>query len=170
MGRMVGRDNAYRNTPTTARSRMSAGRASGSRTAVALAAAAALLAGCSGGSGEVVCSEEVTETEDGVRIQDSACGTGEPADRGDSIEVTYSGSFEDGEVFDRSDEPYRFRLGVGEVIEGWDVGIEGMQRGGVRTLTIPPDLAYGSTGLEPDIPPGSTLVYEIELVSLTEPD
>jgi FKBP-type peptidyl-prolyl cis-trans isomerase len=133
-------------------------------------AAAALLVACSGASGDVVCSEGITETEDGLRIQDVECGNGDPADRGDSVEVTFTASVDGGEVFERRDDPYRFRLGVGEVIEGWDEGIEGMQQGGLRTLTIPPDLAYGSTGLEPDIPPGATLVYDIELVSRTPAD
>lgn len=148
---------------------MTAERASRSG-AVALATLALLLSACSGGSNDVVCAQEVTETEDGLMIRDSRCGTGEPADRGDSVEVTYAASVAGGEVFERSEEPYLFRLGVGEVIEGWDEGIEGMQEGGVRTLTIPPDLAYGSAGLEPDIPPGATLVYEVELLSRTEPD
>jgi FKBP-type peptidyl-prolyl cis-trans isomerase len=133
-------------------------------------AAAVLLVACSGASDGVVCSEEVTETEDGMKIEDVECGSGEPADRGDSVEVTFSASVDGGDVFERRDEPYRFRLGVGEVIEGWDEGIEGMQQGGLRTLTIPPDLAYGSAGLEPDIPPGATLVYDIELVSRTPPE
>jgi FKBP-type peptidyl-prolyl cis-trans isomerase len=150
---------------------MTAQGARGSRSPVLVVGFAVIfLAACSGGSGEVVCSEEVTETEDGLRIQDPECGTGEPADRGDSVEVMFSGAIEGGDVFERSEEPYRFRLGVGEVIDGWDEGIEGMQEGGIRTLTIPPGLAYGSIGLEPDIPPGSTLVYEIELLSRTEPD
>jgi FKBP-type peptidyl-prolyl cis-trans isomerase len=148
---------------------MTAERASRSG-AVALAALALFLSACSGGSDDVVCSEEPTETEDGLRIHDSRCGTGDPADRGDSVEVIFSASIAGETVFERTGEPYRFRLGVGQVIEGWDEGIEGMQEGGVRTLTIPPDLAYGSAGLEPDIPPGATLVYEIELVSRTEPD
>lgn len=123
---------------------------------------------CSGGTDDLVCSEEVTRNEDGLAVQDLECGNGEPADRGDALEVRFTGAVEDGDVFERVDDPYRFRLGLGEVIEGWDDGIEGMQVGGVRTLTIPPDLGYGSTGLEPDIPPNATLVYEIELLSLEE--
>jgi FKBP-type peptidyl-prolyl cis-trans isomerase len=163
---MVGRNDILRR-----RSQITAVGARGSRAPVLVAAAAAFLfAACSGGSDELVCSEEVTETEDGLMIQDSECGAGEPVDRGDSVEVMFSGAIEGGGVFERSVEPYRFRLGVGEVIDGWDEGIEGMQEGGIRTLTIPPDLAYGSIGLEPDIPPGATLVYEIELVSRSAPD
>jgi FKBP-type peptidyl-prolyl cis-trans isomerase len=135
----------------------------------ALVLAAVLLAACSGGSDEVVCARETTEMEDGLEVQDSECGRGEPAERGDILSVSYQGSVE-GEVFETSDEPFHFRLGVGEVIDGWDEGVPGMQEGGVRTLTIPPDLGYGSIGLEPDVPPGATLVYEIELISRDEPD
>ena len=140
------------------------------RWAACLGLLAIAIAACSGGSEETVCLRETTEIEDGIEIQDSRCGEGDPAGRGDLLAVNYEGSIAGEGVFDRSGEPFRFRLGAGEVIEGWDEGVRGMQEGGVRTLTIPPDLGYGSTGLEPDIPPGATLVYEIELVSRRAPD
>ena len=139
------------------------------RTGVVLCALSlAVVPGCSGGPDDVVCAEETVTTEDGLAIRDLECGEGEPADRGDALEVQFTGSIRGQGVFERRDSAYRFRLGVGEVIEGWDDGLEGMQEGGVRSLTIPPDLGYGSTGLEPDIPPNATLVYEIELLSREE--
>jgi FKBP-type peptidyl-prolyl cis-trans isomerase len=136
---------------------------------IAVALLVFLIGGCSGRSDEVVCSREPTEGEEGLLIQDVECGSGDPADRGDIVTVQYTGSIQDEGVFDSSGEPYSFRLGVGEVIGGWDEGIRGMQAGGRRILTIPPDLAYGETGLAPDIPPGATLVYKINLVSRREP-
>jgi FKBP-type peptidyl-prolyl cis-trans isomerase len=128
-----------------------------------------LVTACSGGADEVVCAREPTEIDEGLEVQDGTCGEGEPAGRGDLLSVKYEGSI-DGKVFERTSDPFRFRLGMGEVIEGWDEGMRGMQEGGVRTLTIPPELGYGSTGLEPDIPPGATLTYEIELISRQTPD
>ena len=59
-------------------------------------------------------------------------------------------------------KPFKFRLGQGEVIKGWDVGVEGMKVGGKRRLTIPPNMGYGATGASPDIPPNAHLVFEVE--------
>jgi FKBP-type peptidyl-prolyl cis-trans isomerase len=136
---------------------------------VCAALCVAALSACSGGPDEVVCAREPTEMEEGLVVEDTTCGRGDPAGRGDLLAVSYTASVQGEDRFEQSDEPYRFRLGVGEVIEGWDIGILGMQEGGVRKLTISPDLGYGSTGLEPHIPPGATLVYEIELVSQRVP-
>ncbi|ELT88054.1 hypothetical protein CAPTEDRAFT_57750, partial [Capitella teleta] len=92
------------------------------------------------------------------------------ADLGDEVQVHYTGSLVNGQVFDTSHQPERgpipFRLGEGKVIPGWEMGIRGMCVGEKRKLVIPPHLAYGSQGVPPTIPPDSTLHFETELVGL----
>ena len=102
------------------------------------------------------------------KIEDVAAGKGPEAARGKTIEVHYTGWLTDGTKFDSSvgGAPFSFRLGAGEVIEGWDRGVAGMKVGGKRKLTLAPDLAYGSAGAPPDIPPNATLVFEIELLAV----
>jgi FKBP-type peptidyl-prolyl cis-trans isomerase len=114
------------------------------------------------------CSESVTKTPSGLRYQDLAEGTGEPAKRGDIVEVNYTGSLSDGTVFDSSykrNEPITFVLGTGKMIQGWDEGLAGMKPGGRRKLIIPPALAYGAQG-RPGIPPNSELTFEVEMVRI----
>ncbi len=99
---------------------------------------------------------------------DLVTGTGATAATGDTVTVHYVGTFTNGQKFDSSydrNQPFVFRVGAGQVIAGWDQGVPGMRVGGKRRLTIPPDLAYGSRGQGP-IPPNSTLVFEIELLSI----
>jgi FKBP-type peptidyl-prolyl cis-trans isomerase len=99
---------------------------------------------------------------------DLVTGTGATAASGDTVTVHYVGTFTNGQKFDSSydrNQPFVFRVGAGQVIAGWDQGVPGMRVGGKRRLTIPPDLAYGSRGQGP-IPPNSTLVFEIELLSI----
>jgi FKBP-type peptidyl-prolyl cis-trans isomerase FkpA len=101
-------------------------------------------------------------------VEDLTIGTGAVAAAGDTLTVNYVGMFLDGRVFDSSANqgaPFTFRLGVGAVIAGWDQGIPGMRVGGKRRLTIPPELAYGSTG-RGSIPPNTTLRFEVELLSI----
>jgi peptidylprolyl isomerase/FKBP-type peptidyl-prolyl cis-trans isomerase FkpA len=89
--------------------------------------------------------------------------------RGKTVEVHYTGWLTDGKKFDSSHDrnaPFSFRLGAGEVIEGWDRGVAGMKVGGKRKLTLPPELGYGARGAPPDIPPNATLVFEVELLSV----
>lgn len=97
-------------------------------------------------------------------------GDGEEASSGDQVSVHYVGvEFEGGQEFDSSfdrGEPFSFTVGGGEVIPGWDQGVEGMKVGGRRRLVIPPDLAYGSEGQPPDIGPNATLVFVIDLISV----
>lgn len=106
----------------------------------------------------------------GLQIQDVAEGTGRVAKKGDSVSVNYLGTLaSNGNKFDSSydrNEPITFKLGSGQVIEGWEKGIEGMKVGGKRILIIPPSMAYGADGSPPVIPPDSTLKFEVELVDV----
>ena len=102
--------------------------------------------------------------------KDIVVGKGRAAKAGDNLVVQYVGVlFENGEQFDASwdgGQPFPFTLGQGDVIPGWDEGVEGMKVGGRRLLTIPPDLAYGEQG-QGSIPPDATLVFVVDLVELT---
>jgi FKBP-type peptidyl-prolyl cis-trans isomerase len=103
------------------------------------------------------------------KIEDLVQGKGPEAVRGKTVEVHYTGWLTDGKKFDSSvdrGEPFSFRLGAGEVIEGWDRGVAGMKVGGKRKLTLPPELGYGARGAPPAIPPNATLVFEVELLSV----
>jgi len=97
-------------------------------------------------------------------------GSGAEAKSGDKVTVQYVGvDYKNGKEFDSSwsrNEPYTFPLGAGEVILGWDQGIEGMRVGGRRKLIIPPELAYGEEGRPPAIPPNETLVFVIDLLEV----
>lgn len=110
-----------------------------------------------------------TTTDTGTLVtQDEAVGTGAAAQAGDMLTVNYTGKLANGTVFDTSvgKAPYKFILGHGDVIPGWDQGLIGMKVGGKRVLIIPSSLAYGATGYGP-IPPDATLTFEIELVKVT---
>lgn len=105
--------------------------------------------------------------KNGVEIEIIKEGNGDEVSHGKSVTVHYSGMFVDGEVFDSSKNrgvPLQFPLGAGHVIKGWDIGVEGMKRGEVRKLTIPGNLAYGSSGVPGIIPPDAILVFEVELI------
>lgn len=107
-----------------------------------------------------------------VDIQEVLIGQGLTAVPFSVVDVQYTGKLEDGTVFDSStgrDKPFQFTLGSGQVIPGWDMGIKGMKPGGKRTLTIPSELAYGKSGAGNVIPPNATLIFDVELVSVTPP-
>jgi peptidylprolyl isomerase len=105
----------------------------------------------------------------GLKVEDVKVGQGRAVVRGDQIWVDYSGSLPDGNVFDATKgDPFNTVIGVGTVIPGWEKGIIGMKVGGVRKLTIPPEMAYGSRGIGP-IPPNATLNFTITLTKLADP-
>jgi peptidylprolyl isomerase len=101
--------------------------------------------------------------------EDLQQGSGPGAKAGDQIDVNYVGVlYANGDIFDynwgKESQPFSFTLGAGEVIPGWDEGLQGMQVGGERKLIIPPDLAYGEQGSTPSIPPNATLVFQVKLL------
>ena len=104
----------------------------------------------------------------GVLIEEVKVGSGRTAEAGKRVKVHYVGKLKsNGRVFDASkNKPFAFRLGAGEVIRGWDIGVAGMSVGGKRTLTIPPEKAYGKSGAPPTIPSNATLVFEVTLLEV----
>ena len=106
-----------------------------------------------------------------LQKQDLVVGTGAQAVAGKKVSVQYVGvHYATGKQFDASwdrGEPFSFTLGEGDVIKGWDQGVPGMKVGGRRQLVIPPDLAYGPSGVPPDIGPNETLVFVVDLLSVS---
>jgi len=112
-------------------------------------------------------------TPSGLQYEDSLIGSGPEAKAGQSVSVHYTGWLYEngvqGAKFDSSrdrNDPFAFSLGAGMVIKGWDEGVAGMKIGGKRTLTIPPQLGYGSQGAGGVIPPNATLLFEVELLDV----
>ena len=105
-----------------------------------------------------------------LNIIDDVVGTGDEATKGRNVSVHYVGvAWSNGKQFDASwdrNEPFEFRLGAGQVIQGWDEGVAGMKVGGRRTLTIPPDMGYGSRGAGGVIKGGETLVFVVDLLNV----
>lgn len=112
--------------------------------------------------------KEIT-TSSGLQYIDQVVGTGDTAKAGQTVSVHYTGWLTNGKKFDSSvdrGQPFSFRLGVGQVIKGWDEGVQGMKIGGKRKLTIPSNLGYGARGAGGLIPPHATLVFDVELLGL----
>ncbi len=108
-------------------------------------------------------------TDSGLKYDDTVLGQGAVANAGQTVSVHYTGWLTDGKKFDSSkdrSEPFEFKLGAGQVIRGWDEGVQGMRIGGTRKLTIPPQLGYGARGAGGAIPPNATLVFEVELLGV----
>ena len=111
----------------------------------------------------------LTSKPSGLRFQDLSSGQGAEAVEGRTAVVHYTGWLTNGQKFDSSrdrGEPFAFRIGAGQVIAGWDEGVAGMKVGGRRKLVIPADLGYGQAGAPPVIPPGATLVFDVELLEV----
>lgn len=109
--------------------------------------------------------------ESGVKYEDHVTGTGESPKKGQTVTVHYTGwldnNGEKGKKFNSSrdrGQPFNFKLGVGQVISGWDQGVATMQVGGQRTLVIPAEHGYGQRGAGGVIPPGATLIFDVELL------
>ena len=108
-------------------------------------------------------------TASGLQYEDITLGSGATATAGKSVTVHYTGWLTNGTKFDSSkdrNEPFEFNLGAGQVIRGWDEGVQGMKVGGIRKLTIPASLGYGARGAGRVIPPNATLVFEVELLGV----
>ena len=111
-----------------------------------------------------------------LQIEDTVVGSGAEARAGQNVRVHYTGWLRDptaanarGRKFDSSKDrgqPFSFGLGQGQVIRGWDEGVQGMKVGGTRVLTIPPEMGYGARGAGGVIPPNATLVFEVELLGV----
>jgi len=160
--------------------------------AVALFSAVLAIAGCGGSddsSSESTAASESTTTEAAtankskpkvtvpkgappkkLEVKELEKGGGAEAKAGDEVTVQYVGvNYKSGKEFDASwdrGEPFTFTLGAGQVIPGWDQGVEGMKVGGRRELVIPPELGYGETGSPPAIPPNETLVFVVDLLEV----
>jgi FKBP-type peptidyl-prolyl cis-trans isomerase len=118
-------------------------------------------------SKDAAAKEIVTPT--GLKYVDLEVGAGAEAKAGDAVQVHYTGWLLDGTKFDSSrdrNQPFRFRVGAGQVIKGWDQGVAAMKVGGKRKLIIPAELGYGRQGAGGLIPPGATLVFEVELLGI----
>lgn len=119
---------------------------------------------------EIINTQTSMTQKQGVQIEILKEGADDIAKNNDMVQVHYTGTLENGIKFDSSldrNMPFSFKLGIGQVIKGWDIGVEGMKIGEKRKLTIPSDLAYGDIGVpQASIPPKATLIFEVELLSL----
>ena len=109
-------------------------------------------------------------TDSGLKYEEVVSGDGAVAEAGQTVTVHYTGWLTDGTKFDSSvdrNQPFQFLLGRGQVIKGWDEGVQGMKIGDKRTLTIPPQLGYGAAGAGGVIPGNATLVFDVELLELS---
>ena len=115
-----------------------------------------------------------TTTESGLQYEDNTVGEGAEAKAGQQVTVHYTGWLRNddgtqGAKFDSSkdrNDPFQFNLGAGQVIRGWDEGVQGMKVGGKRRLTIPAALGYGARGAGGVIPPNATLIFDVELLAV----
>jgi len=120
-------------------------------------------------AGAPVAASNVVTTADGLKYEVLRQGNGPEAKAGQTVAVHYTGWLTDGTKFDSSvdrGQPFDFQLGAGQVIKGWDEGVAGMKVGEKRKLTIPSSLGYGDHGAGGKIPPGATLIFDVELLGI----
>jgi len=113
--------------------------------------------------------KDAVTTASGLQYIELEEGTGATPQTGQTVEVHYTGTLTDGTKFDSSRDrntPFKFKIGVGQVIKGWDEGVITMKVGGQRKLIIPPELGYGARGAGGVIPPNSTLIFDVQLLSV----
>lgn len=113
--------------------------------------------------------EKIVTTDSGLQYVDLQVGDGPSPQSGQTVVVHYTGTLEDGKKFDSSrdrNQPFQFKIGVGQVIKGWDEGVGTMKVGGRRKLIIPSELGYGSRGAGNVIPPDATLIFDVELLKV----
>lgn len=124
------------------------------------------------GDEEITCSREAVMLEEGLGVTDLRCGSGAVAERGMTATVRYDAALTDGDEISTgpdADDRYTFRIGAGQVVSAWDIGLVGMRVGGIRRLDSPPDLAYAEAGLYPEVASNTPVTFEVELLELTEP-
>ncbi len=117
-------------------------------------------------------SANAVTTASGLVYEELQAGDGATAKAGDIVQVNYTGWLQDGTQFDSSltrGQPFQFTLGAGQVITGWDEGVQGMKVNGTRLLVIPSTLGYGANGYPPTIPGNATLTFEVQLVNIVQP-
>jgi len=113
---------------------------------------------------------DTVTTDSGLQYEEIKEGVGATPQKGQTVVVHYTGTLEDGTKFDSSrdrGQPFSFKIGVGQVIPGWDEGVGSMKVGGRRKLIIPPDLGYGARGAGGVIPPNATLIFDVELLRIS---
>lgn len=113
--------------------------------------------------------EDIVTTDSGLQYVDIVEGVGATPKKGDTVVVHYTGTLENGNKFDSSrdrGQPFSFKVGVGQVIQGWDEGVGSMKVGGRRKLIIPSELGYGARGAGGVIPPNATLIFDVELLRI----
>lgn len=129
-----------------------------------------LIAMNSGSESEQTKGKDAVTTPSGLKYIEIKEGDGAIPKKGQTVVVHYTGTLEDGTKFDSSrdrNQPFSFKLGVGQVIQGWDEGLSTMKVGGRRQLIIPPELGYGARGAGGVIPPNAKLIFDVELLKIS---